>query len=240
MSRSRRWQRPGHGLVPPDDFIPTAEQSNIICDIDRWVLQQATRQFADWIRTDPEGWADVTMAVNISGRHLASSDIVNDVAAALRDAGIPPVRLVLEITETVLVDEPTAAARLSALRELGVAISIDDFGTGYTSIGQLQNLHVDIVKIDRSFIASSAPGTQELVTLMINAGQAFGLHVVAEGVEHRDELTSLRERGCDSAQGYLFARPLPASEIAARRRRPGWDAMATAALAVPARDLATD
>jgi len=215
-----RWQRPGHGLVPPDDFIPTAEQSNIICDIDRWVLRQATCQLADWIRTDPDGFADVTIAVNISGRHLASSDLVADVATALEHAGLPANQLVLEITETVLIDEPTATSHFRALRELGVAISIDDFGTGYTSIGQLQHLHVDILKIDRSFIASSAPGTKELVTLMINTGHAFGLHVIAEGIEHRDQLTDLIQMGCDSAQGYHFARPQPAADIAARRRRP--------------------
>jgi diguanylate cyclase (GGDEF)-like protein len=211
-----RWQRPGHGLVPPDSFIPTAEQSTLICDIDRWVLQQATRQLADWTRSDPDGFADVSIAVNISGRHLASPDIVPDVTAALEAAGVPATRLVLEITETVLIDEPTATAHLRVLRELGVSISIDDFGTGYTSIGQLQHLHVDILKIDRSFTGSHSPGTRELVTLMINAGHAFGLHVVAEGIEESDQLGPLLEMACDSAQGYYFARPLPASEIVAR------------------------
>lgn len=215
-----RWQRPGHGRVAPDDFIPTAERSDIICGIDRWVLQEATAQLADWIRTDPDDFADVTIAVNISGRHLASSDIVTDVAAALRGAGLPASRLVLEITESVLVDESTATAHISALRELGVAISIDDFGTGYTSIGQLQHLHVDVLKIDRSFIASSAPDTQALVSLMVNAGHAFGLHVIAEGVENAADLASVIQMCCDSAQGYHFARPQSASEIAGRRRRP--------------------
>jgi diguanylate cyclase (GGDEF)-like protein len=211
-----RWQRPEHGLVPPDSFIPTAEQSTLICDIDRWVLEQATAQLAEWTRFDPHRFADISMAVNISGRHLASPDIVTDVAAALEAAGVPATRLVLEITETVLVDEPTATAHLRALRALGVSISIDDFGTGYTSIGQLQHLHVDILKIDRSFTGSSSPGTRELVTLMINAGHAFGLHVVAEGIEQGEQLGPLMEMACDSAQGYYFARPLPASEIVAR------------------------
>ena len=136
----------------------------------------------------------------------------------MESAGVPANRLVLEITETVLVNEPIATAHLRALRALGVAISIDDFGTGYTSIGQLQHLHVDILKIDRSFIGSTAPGTPELVTLTINAGHAFGLHVVAEGIEHRDQLTPLMAMFCDSAQGYYFARPQPASRD---RRRPG-------------------
>ena len=214
-----RWQRPGHGLVPPDRFIPVAEKSAIICDIDRWVLRQATCQLAEWLRIDPDGLSGVTMAVNISGRHLGSPEIVDDVANALVGAGLSPGRLVLEITETVLVDEPTATAQVSALRKLGVAVSIDDFGTGYTSIGQLQHLNADILKIDRSFVSSAAPATRELVRLTITAAHAFGLHVIAEGVENAEQLRSLAAMGCDSAQGYHFARPRSAQECLARRLR---------------------
>ncbi|MGV8968271.1 MAG: putative bifunctional diguanylate cyclase/phosphodiesterase [Cellulomonas sp.] len=202
-----RWQRPGHGLVAPDTFIPTAEQSNLICEIDRWVLAEALHQLARWMRVDPK----ITMAVNISGRHLASVSIVADVARALRRADVSAAHLILEITETVLVNEPASTARLRALRELGVGISIDDFGTGYTSIGQLQHLHADILKIDRSFIGSPTPGAHALVELMINAAHSFGLRVVAEGVERADQLTPLIEMTCDSAQGYYLARPQPAA-----------------------------
>jgi diguanylate cyclase (GGDEF)-like protein len=204
-----RWQRPGHGLLLPGEFIPAAEQSALICDIGRWVLAQATRQLAEWRRCDPDGHGEVTVAVNVSGRHLASQSIVEDVAAALRNSGLPASALVVEVTETVLVDQVSGATHLRALRELGVSISIDDFGTGYTSIGQLQHLHVDTVKIDRSFISSAAPGATELVTLMINAAHAFGLAVVAEGIEEPEQLSALRELACDSGQGYLFARPQP-------------------------------
>jgi diguanylate cyclase (GGDEF)-like protein len=213
-----RWERPGYGLVPPDSFIPIAEQSNLICEIDNWVLRQATRQLAAWTHHDHEGSADSTIAVNISGRHLDSASIVTDVVDALQDAEIPAARLVLEITETVLVDAPRASVHLQALRELGVAISIDDFGTGYTSIGQLQNLNADILKIDRSFIATAGAG--ELIALMINAAHAFSLHVVAEGIEHDDQLALVRQLGCDSAQGFFFARPQPAASIKIGPGRP--------------------
>jgi diguanylate cyclase (GGDEF)-like protein len=209
-----RWQRPGHGMVPPDDFIPTAELSDLICDVGRWVLGEATRQLAVWTARWPDVCGAMTVAVNISGRHLASASIVTDVAAALAAAGLAADRLVLEITETVLVDQPTADAHMRALRELGVAVSIDDFGTGYTSISQLQHLSVDILKIDRSLVESSTSGAIELVRLVIHAAHAFGLTVVAEGVESEAQLSSLKLAGCDTAQGHLFARAAPATTIA--------------------------
>ncbi len=212
-----RWDRPGHGMVPPDAFIPTAERSTLVCDLGRWALREATLQLARWAAaTPPTGVVGpaTSVAVNISGRHLASPGIVDDVAAALAASGVAAHRLVLEITETVLVDEPTATAHLAGLRALGVGISIDDFGTGYTSIGQLQHLHADTLKIDRSLVASTAPGSAELVRLVVHAAHAFGLSVVAEGVEHEHQLSPLRQAGCDSAQGYLFARPQPAAAIA--------------------------
>lgn len=210
-----RWHRPGHGLVLPDDFIPTAELSDLICDLGRWVLHEAARQLAGWMAAWPDECRGMTVAVNISGRHLASASIVADVAAALAAAQLPADRLVVEITETVLVDQPTADAHLRALRDLGVAVSIDDFGTGYTSIGQLQHLSVDILKIDRSLVESSTSGAIELVRLVIHAAHAFGLTVVAEGVEDESQLGSLELAGCDTAQGYFFARPQPASVITA-------------------------
>jgi len=212
-----RWNRPGHGLVQPDDFIPTAELSNLICDLGRWVLREATSQLAEWSATH---LTDVTVAVNVSGRQLASTGIVADVVAALEAADLSADRLVLEITETVLVDQPMALAHLRSLQELGVAISIDDFGTGYTSIGQMQNLSVDTLKIDRSLLASSAPGAGELVRLVVHAAHAFGLKVVGEGVEQENQLVSLERSECDFAQGFLFARPQPASRLTTGIDRP--------------------
>lgn len=211
-----RWHRPGHGLQQPDVFIPVAEKSDLICDIDRWVLREATDQLSRWIDEDPTRHADVTVAVNISGRHLADSGIVTDVTDALASSGLPAHRLVLEITESVLIDVPTATARLVALRGIGVSISIDDFGTGYTSIAQLQMLPVDTLKIDKEFVTCTTPGARDLLMLMVNAAHRCGLIVVAEGVETEEQLQALRGLTVDSVQGFLFAHPQPAQVIQGR------------------------
>ncbi len=211
-----RWQRDGVA-VPPDDFIPVAETSTLICDVDRWVLREATRQLAAWRAETPvpAGVPEPTMAVNISGRHLTDPRVVADVADALAASGLPPHLLVVEVTETVLVDDPVATTSLTELRAMGVAIAIDDFGTGYTSIGQLRHMPVDTLKIDRSFVTSSDPGQRELVALIIRAAHTFGLSVVAEGVEEPVHLEQLREQACDRAQGYLIDRPLSPEAAAA-------------------------
>ena len=217
-----RWERPGVGLVPPDQFIPVAEGSRLIGDVDRWMLHAATRQLAEWRAECPAapGEPDPTIAVNISGRHLADPRVIIDVADALDASGLPPALLVLEVTETVLVDDPLAYDHLTELRAMGVSIAIDDFGTGYTSIGQLRNMPVDTLKIDRSFVASTEPAHRELVALMIRAAHTFGLTVVAEGVEEPAQLARLRAQDCDQAQGYLLYRPMPAPEAGALLRKP--------------------
>jgi diguanylate cyclase (GGDEF)-like protein len=215
-----RWERPGVGMVPPDEFIPVAEGSRLIGDVDRWVLQEATRQLAQWRTECPTtpGELEPTVAVNISGRHLADRRIVADVADALAASGLPAHLLVLEVTETVLVDDPVAFDHLTALRDMGVGIAIDDFGTGYTSIGQLRSMPVDTLKIDRSFVASADPAHRELVALMIRAAHTFGLTVVAEGVEEPAQLAELKAQACDQAQGYLLHRPLRAEDAGALLR----------------------
>ena len=205
-----RWNRPGHGIQGPCGFIPIAEKSDLICELDRWVLHEATRQMVAWTAEDPVRSGDLGIAVNISGRHLASSRIVADVAAALQSSGLAPERLTIEVTETVLVDVPRASLQMTALRELGVRVSIDDFGTGYTSIGQLGSLSADVLKVDRSLVVSTEPGATELLALIVAAGHACGLLVVAEGVEHPHQLDGLRDLLYDSAQGFLFAEPRPA------------------------------
>ena len=212
-----RWNRPGAGLVSPDSFIGVAEQSGLIRDVDRWVLGEATRRLASW-RTEHAGVPgveDLTMAVNLSGRHLGDPRVVDDVIAALRTAGLPAGALVLEVTETVLVSSPVALEHLHRLKDVGVGVAIDDFGTGYTSIGQLRSIPVHTVKIDRSFVASTDAASQSLVTLMIEAAHTFGLDVVAEGVETSGHLRQLRSQGCDRVQGFLLARPLSADAAAA-------------------------
>ncbi|MPQ96680.1 EAL domain-containing protein [Modestobacter sp. I12A-02628] len=210
-----RWQRPGVGMVPPDQFIPVAEATRLICDIDRWVLDEAVHQLAAWRATGSATAQQVTMAVNISGRHLTERRVISDVAEALAAAGVPADRLVVEVTETVLVDDPVAAEHLAGLRALGVTVAIDDFGTGYTSIGQLRTLPVDVLKIDRSFVAATDLGSEELVALMVRAAHTFGLTVVAEGVEEVEQLDRLRADACDHAQGYLLSRPLAAEQAGA-------------------------
>jgi diguanylate cyclase (GGDEF)-like protein len=204
-----RWIRPGHGLVAPDQFIPVAEQSALINDIGRWVLREATEQLARWGANDPST-CDLNLAVNISGRHLVSNHLLTDVTDALAASGIDPRRLTVEVTETVLVDDPVATRNMQALRSLGVRIAIDDFGTGFTSIGQIPMLPVDTLKIDRSFVASTDPVYQELVRLIVAAAHAFGLSVVAEGIEHEDQADRLRNADAEYGQGFLYAYPQPA------------------------------
>jgi diguanylate cyclase (GGDEF)-like protein len=213
-----RWNRPGHGLVPPNEFIPSAETSALINDIGRWTLFEATAQLTRWDQAI--GTNNLTVGVNISGRHLCSDDLLNDVKNALDAAGLAPNRLIVELTETVLVENMSAASNLMALRELGVQVAIDDFGTGFTSIGQLLRLPIDTLKIDRSFVASTDPAHQELVQLMARAAHAFGLHVIAEGVEDATQLGNLANCAVEAAQGFHFARPQAADDALALMRLP--------------------
>ncbi|WP_170185508.1 putative bifunctional diguanylate cyclase/phosphodiesterase [Lapillicoccus jejuensis] len=206
-----RWDRPGYGVLAPDTFIPLAERSTLVNEIGRWVLAEATAQLARWDAADTER-SGLTMAVNVSGRHLATPGFVDDVVGALRREGIDPPRLVVEITETVLVDDPVCTTNMRTLRALGVQIAIDDFGTGYTSIGQLPHLPVDTLKIDRSFVASADPAHQSLVRLMAAAAHAFGLTVIAEGVELPGQENAIRSASVDAAQGFLYGRPVSAQE----------------------------
>ncbi|WP_432543262.1 EAL domain-containing protein [Kineococcus sp. SYSU DK002] len=208
-----RWARPGHGLVPPDAFIPTAERSDLVCDLGRWALGAALDQLTRWDAADGGELAGLGVAVNVSGRHLAGRHLLEDVADALAASGVDPTRLTLEITETVLVDVPSALDQLRALRALGVKIAIDDFGTGYTSIGQLPELPVDVLKIDRSFVATPGPGHADLVRLVISAAHSFDLGVVAEGIEENDQLHRLVADSCDAGQGFLFARPVAPGDL---------------------------
>ncbi len=215
-----RWNRPGHGVVAPDAFIPVAEtsRSSLICDLGRWALGEATRQLAAWGTewVDPDG--RLSVAVNVSGRHVVGPEIVTDVLAALAASGLRPDQLELEVTETAAVDQVLAGVHLATIRALGVSVALDDFGTGFTSIGQIPHLPVDTLKIDRSFIASRDPRQRELVTLMISAARAFTLRVVAEGVEDQETLSALDALGCDTIQGYHFARPMPAGSVQAWMR----------------------
>jgi EAL domain-containing protein (putative c-di-GMP-specific phosphodiesterase class I) len=207
-----RWHRPGQGLVPPDEFIPVAEGSDLICDIGRWVLAEATRQLVTWRR---EGVLEdsVRVAVNLSGRHLAQPSVVSDVRTALEVSGLPANALVVEATETVVLESRAIHTNLERLRTLQVGLSLDDFGTGYTSIQQFRTLPVDTLKIDKSFLSSAGNEAEALVSLLVHSAHTFGLRVIAEGVEHREQVHLLRALGCDAAQGYHFSRPVPAGAV---------------------------
>jgi diguanylate cyclase (GGDEF)-like protein/PAS domain S-box-containing protein len=212
-----RWNDPELGSVPPDVFIPIAEQTGLIVDLGRWVLQTACREATGW-PTGPSGLAP-TVAVNVSPVQLAQRGFLGDVTGALRASGLSPERLCLEITETAAItDLVTTAARLGELRELGVRLALDDFGAGHSSLTMLRGLPVHLVKIDRSFIERVTRDTADavLVRFVIEAAHSLGRRVCAEGVESADQARQLVALGCDAAQGWLFGRPEPASDELAR------------------------
>jgi diguanylate cyclase (GGDEF)-like protein len=206
-----RWDRPGVGLLHPDQFLPVAETSDLICDLDTWVLRAAVAQLARW--NEQRGDTDLTVAVNVSGRHISQRRIHDDVVSALRAGRVEPPQLVVEVTETALMDGPMATANLEFLREMGVVVSLDDFGTGYQSTAQLSRLPVDVLKIDRHFVDNNTAAARSLLELMVKTSHAFGARVVAEGVEHREQLDLVRRLGCEYAQGYFLGLPLPAERV---------------------------
>jgi diguanylate cyclase len=206
-----RWDRPGLGLQHPGQFLPVAEASDLICDLDAWVLQAAVAELARW--NQQRGDQTLQVAVNISGRHISKPRILQDVANALRTTGIVAPQLVIEVTETAVMDGQLAASNLEALRHLGVVVSLDDFGTGYQSSAQLSRLPVDVLKIDRHFVETRSPSGRSLLELMVKTAHAFGAQVVAEGVEHQEQLDLVRRLGCEYAQGYFLGLPAPAEQL---------------------------
>ena len=205
-----RWHHPTRGEVSPGEFIPIAEDSGLIVPIGRWVLQQACHQAKRWQQQWP-ATPPLTLAVNLSARQLQHPAILDEVRAALAAADLDPHNLVLEITETAVMEQLHAAvAILTRLRELGVRLALDDFGTGYSSLSYLQRLPVDILKIDRTFIGGVTGSAEEsaLARAIITLGQTLGLETVAEGIETAEQLATLRELGCQLGQGYHLARPL--------------------------------
>jgi diguanylate cyclase (GGDEF)-like protein len=221
-----RWQHPLRGLVLPGDFIPLAEDTGLIVPLGRWVLGEACRQAREWAE---QGWgADLTVTVNVSGLQLYDAAFVEDVRQTLTTHRIAPHRLVLELTETVMVDRPELAMeRFTALKALGVRLAIDDFGTGYSALSYLRQFPFDVLKIDKSFVDEVAAGGQPaaLAAAIVALGEAFSLRTVAEGVESAEQVAALGRIGCTVAQGYHFSRPLGAEAVtawlAAGRDHPG-------------------
>jgi diguanylate cyclase (GGDEF)-like protein len=209
-----RWQHPTRGLLPPSAFIELAEQTGAIIGIGEWVLRTATEQMHNWQRRYLQ--APLAVAVNVSARQLMAADFPRRVQEILVASDLDPASLVLEVTESVLVDDTSkAAAALGELRQLGIRVSIDDFGTGFASIGYLRTLPVDSLKIDRSFVSgpqAQGPGVKFLEAV-ITLGRQLGLEIIPEGIEHPEELARLRALGCRVGQGFLLSRPVPAGDI---------------------------
>jgi diguanylate cyclase (GGDEF)-like protein len=209
-----RWTHPTRGRVPPDAFIPVAEETGLIVPVGDWVLRKACEDAVRWP-------GDVRLAVNVSAVQLMRPGLVEGVVATLAATGLAAGRLELEITETALLrDSPAVLACLHALRGLGVRVALDDFGTGYSSLSYLRKFPLDRIKIDRSFVeAVDEPGTAAIVGAIAGLGASLGAAVTAEGVETERQLGALRLSGCGEAQGYLFGKPAPAAEAAAFLRR---------------------
>jgi EAL domain-containing protein (putative c-di-GMP-specific phosphodiesterase class I) len=210
-----RWQHPLRGLLGPDEFIPLAEELGLIVDIGRYVLRTACRETARWRAQG--GGTDLSIGVNVSSHQLQDDRFVGDVERALADAGLPATALILEITESVLLsDTELVQERIGALKHLGVRIALDDFGTGYSSLAYLRAFPIDFLKIDRSFVDELSQRHDQglvMVRSIISIGHNLNLAVVAEGIEQPAQLDELREAGCNTGQGFLFARPLPPDEV---------------------------
>jgi diguanylate cyclase (GGDEF)-like protein len=209
-----RWDRPGSGMVPPSTFIQVAEMSGLIVELGEWVLADACRQLDTWMRGAAD--AEFTVAVNLSARQLTAPGAVERLSAILDASPADPTRLCLEITETALLEDAEATlAAVDRLHRHGVRVAVDDFGTGYSSLTLLRQLPVDVVKVDRSFVAGMTDDAEDaaIVGAVIGLARSLDLATVAEGVESAAQLAALQHLGCDVAQGYWFSRPVPAREL---------------------------
>jgi EAL domain-containing protein (putative c-di-GMP-specific phosphodiesterase class I) len=212
-----RWDRGDGGIVPPTEFIPIAEETGTIVPLGSWALNDALTQLRHWIDTSVVA-PSTTMSVNVSPRQLHDPQFVSIVSDALSASGIPAEQLWLEVTESVMITEATQA--LSALRRLnslGVRIAIDDFGTGYSSLSLLQKFPIQCVKIDRAFVQeiTTEEGTRSLVRTIIAMADALGADIVAEGIENKEQLSTLATMRCNKAQGYFISRPISVPDVPA-------------------------
>ncbi len=220
-----RWNHPTRGLVPPDDFIPVSEVTNLIVPITLWILRKSCEQMVEWQRKYPKH-AGMVISVNLSGKHFAQHDLVKQVKEILNETGLAPTCLKLELTESAVMENAeTTIFLLKRLRELGVQISIDDFGTGYSSLSYLHRFPINTLKVDRSFVGEMEKASEkgEIVRTIISLSKTLGFSVIAEGIETVHQLHQLRILDCEYGQGYLFSRPVPASEAEELlRATPDW------------------
>jgi predicted signal transduction protein with EAL and GGDEF domain len=209
-----RWQHPERGLLEPAEFLPLAEETGLLLPIGAWVLRTAAEQIADWMSTG----CDVGVQINFSHRELNEPRMLSLIETTLADTGIPPERLGIEITErAAAADLDATIETVRAIRALGIHVSLDDFGTGFSSLAWLQQIPVDLVKLDRSFTQrlGEDPTSTAIVESVLHLSSALGLETVAEGVETAEQLAVLRELGCESAQGYYIGAPMTAAELRA-------------------------
>jgi EAL domain-containing protein (putative c-di-GMP-specific phosphodiesterase class I) len=210
-----RWNDPQRGLIPPNDFIAVAEATGLVIPLGRWVLDEACRQTRVWQQA---GLVDDNffVSVNLSARHLRDEAVADDVVRALDASGMPASMLLIEVTETAVVDDlDPAGTVLHTLKGLGVRLAIDDFGTGYSSLARLSTFPLDVVKIDKSFVdrlVGSADG-DATVHAILQLSKTLGMKVIAEGVEHAEQAQALDRLGCGMAQGYLYARAMQSDEL---------------------------
>ncbi len=210
-----RWNHPERGIVSPYEFIEFAEQRGLIIEIGDWVIREACRQLRDWL---DRGIRDCRIAINLSTVQLVKSDVVERIFSRLEEFNVPPRMLEIEITETILMENVRQAIEsLERLHARGISISIDDFGTGYSSLGYLKTLPIDNIKIDRSFVKDICidENDQKIVQTLITMAHSMGMRVVAEGIEHREQLELLGECDVDEVQGYLLSRPVAPAAIEA-------------------------
>ena len=208
-----RWQRPDRGLVPPAQFVPIAEDCGLILSIGRWVLREACRQAREW---QSAGLPFKRISVNVSAAEFRDKGFVQGVATVLAETGLDADHLDLELTEGVLMaDAESTGATLRALKAIGIHLAVDDFGTGYSSLSYLRQFPIDVLKIDQSFVRqiTADPDDSTIVSAIIDMGKNLKQRVIAEGIETREQLAFLQSRHCSEGQGYLFSRPLPASEF---------------------------
>jgi EAL domain-containing protein (putative c-di-GMP-specific phosphodiesterase class I) len=218
-----RWLNPRRGLMMPNDFIPIAESSGLVVPLGRWMLAEACRATKKW-KDDGIVDDDFYLSVNLSARHLQDPNVIRDVTAALSATGLPATSLVLEVTETGLIEDLNpAGSTLAKLKLLGLRIAVDDFGTGYSSLAYLSSFPIDIIKIDKSFVDQLAVSLEgeRMVRAVIDLARTLGLTAIAEGIERQDQSRALQALGGPLAQGFLFARPMPAEEMAIPRD-PQW------------------
>ncbi len=211
-----RWRHPRRGLVPPGDFIPVLEELGLVVDVGDWVISEACRQLKTWHQAKVRV---PKVSVNISARQFSDGQLGTRIATILKDTGLPPACLELELTESILMREVSEAMQiLAGLKNLGLSIAVDDFGTGYSSLNYLKQFPIDVLKIDRTFVDGLPSGEQDaqIARAIIAMAHSLNLAVIAEGVETHEQLDFLREHGCDEVQGYLFGRPMPAGRFEAQ------------------------